>query len=83
MLQARKLVKLEELVRENRRGEEELEGEVVVGPSREAVIYSSGNTPSFFLNKSFHQLYYTPLLLGEFPSGVILLSHILAHLADR
>ena len=28
--------------------EEEQEGEVVVAPSREAVIYSSGNTPLFF-----------------------------------
>ena len=39
--------------------------------------------PSFSSNKSFHQLYYTPLLLGEFPSGVMLLPHILAHLAHR
>ena len=48
MLQTRKLVNLEELVGESRGEEEELEGEVVVGPSGEAVIYSSGNTPLFF-----------------------------------
>ena len=68
---------------ESRVGKEELEGEVVAGPSGEAVIYSSGNTPLFFSNKSFHQLYYTPLLLGEFPYGVMLLPHYLAHLACR
>ena len=39
-------MKLEELVGESR-GEEELEGEVVARPSREAVVYSSGNTPLF------------------------------------
>ena len=48
MLQVRKLVKLEELVGANRGEEEEPEGEVVAGPSEEAVIYSSGNTPLFF-----------------------------------
>ena len=68
----RKLAKLEEEVGESRVGEEEPEGEVVVGPSREAVVYSSGNTPLFFANKSFHQLYYTPPLLCEFPSGIML-----------
>ena len=53
----------------SREEEEEPEGEVVAGPSGEAVVYSFGNTPLFFfLNKSLHQLYYTPPLLGEFPS---------------
>ena len=83
MLQARKLVKLKEVVGESREGEEELEGEVVVGPSGEAVVYSSGNTPLFFPNKSFHELYYTLPLVGEFPSWIILLLHIPAHLAHR
>ena len=49
MLQARKLAKLEDMVGESREREEELEGEVVVGHSGEAVVYSSGNTPLFFL----------------------------------
>ena len=48
MLQLRKLAKWEEVVGESRGGEEEPEGEVVVGPSGEAVVYSSGNTPLFF-----------------------------------
>ena len=47
MLQAMKQMKLEELVGESRGEEEELEGEVVAGPSGEAVAYSSGNTPLF------------------------------------
>ena len=39
-------MKSEELVGEHREEEEEPEGEVVVGPSGEGVIYS--NTPLFF-----------------------------------
>ena len=68
MLQTRKLAKLEEVMGEIREGEEKPEGEVVVGSSGEAVVYSSCNIPLFFFNKSFHQLYYTLPLLGEFPS---------------
>ena len=48
MLQANKLMKLEEFVGEHRGEEEELEGEMVAGPSGEALIYSSGNTSLFF-----------------------------------
>ena len=39
--------------------EKEPEGRAVVGPSREAIVYNSGNTPLFFSNKSFHELFYT------------------------
>ena len=53
MLQARKLVKLEEVVGGSREGEEEPEGEMVVGSSGEAVVYSSGNAPLFFLMNHF------------------------------
>ena len=38
--------------------EKEPEGIAVVGPSGEAIVYSSGNTP-FFSNKSFPELFYT------------------------
>ena len=50
----KKLAKLKKVVGESREGEEELEGEVVVGPSRDAVVYSSGNIPLlFFLTNHF------------------------------
>ena len=41
--------------------EEEPEGKVVVGPSGETIVYSSGNIPLFlsFFFMSFHQLYFT------------------------
>ena len=46
MLQAHKKVKLEEMVGKER-AEEELEGEVIAGPSGEAVEQSPGNAPLF------------------------------------
>ena len=46
MLQAQKMVKLEEMVGKGK-AEQEPEGEVIVGPSGEAVEQSSGNAPSF------------------------------------
>ena len=48
---AKKLAKLKEVVGESREGEEDPEGEVVVGPSREAVVYSSDNTPLLFFQQ--------------------------------
>ena len=55
MLQVRKLVKLKD-----RGEEEELEGEVVVGSSGEAVVHSSGNAPLFFILAN-HFINYTIL----------------------
>ena len=70
MLQARKLEKLEEMEGKIKRDEEEEEepkGKVVVGPSGEAIVYSSGNIPLFlslffmhFIN--FTTFYYIILL---------------------
>ena len=62
MLQARKLAKLEEVLGESKEGEEEPEGEVVGGPSREAVVYSSGNTPLILFFLTNHFINYTILL---------------------
>ena len=83
MLQVSKLVKLEELVGgngEERRSQKEKWWWCPAGRlwSIALVILL------VFLcsNKSFHQLYYTPPWLGEFPSGVMLLPHTLAHLAQ-
>ena len=80
VLQARKLAKLEEMEGQiNRDEEEEPEGKVVVGPSGEAIVYSSGNIPLFFslFFTSFHQ--YTVLhftVLSSFMIGWIgILNH--------
>ena len=86
MLQVRMLAKLEEVVGKSRGGEEP-EGEVVAGPSGETMVYSSGNTPlflfCFFLTNHFTNYTILLMLLGEFPSGIMLLPHIVAHLARR
>ena len=61
------MVKLEEMVGKGKAGEEP-EGEVIVGPSGEAVELCSGNVPSFlsFFSKSNSLFNYTPLFLSEF-----------------
>ena len=63
------MVKLEEMVGKGK-AEEEPEGEVIVGPSGEAVEQSSGNAPSFlslfFFSKSHYLLNHAPLLLRGF-----------------
>ena len=47
MLQAQKLSRLEEVVGKRQEEGENPEGEVIVGPSGEAVLFSLSNTLSF------------------------------------
>ena len=68
--------------------EKEPEGIEVVGPSGEAIVYSSGNTPLFFFffsNKSFMNcsiLYF--MVSYSFMIGwICILNHIWAHVVHR
>ena len=53
MLRAQKQAKLEEIIGKRQGEEEELEGEVIAGPSGEVVESSSGNTNAISLSFSF------------------------------